>query len=71
METARQNSPKSLADKLANLFLKFFAFNFNNRPSLNKYLKGDDGWLNFSFGIRTDNRSVEQAICFETARSRC
>ncbi len=68
METARQNIPKSSADKLANLFLKFVAFNFNVRPSLNKYLKWNDGWLNFTFGIKTENGSVEQAIRFENGR---
>ena len=60
--------PKSSADKLANLFLKFVAFNFNVRPSLNQYLKCDDGWLNFTFGIKTENGSVEQAIRFENGR---
>jgi formate C-acetyltransferase len=53
MQTTEQNTPKGYANTLANLFFKFFAFNFNVRPSLNKYLKYDDGWLNFTFGIRT------------------
>ena len=57
-----------MTDKMANFFLKFFAFNFNNRPSLNKYLKCDDGWLNFTFGIRTESGSVEQAMRFENGK---
>jgi len=62
---AIQPAPKKMTNKLVNYFLKFVAFNFNNRPSLNKYLKSDDGWLNFTFGIRTENGSVEQAVKFE------
>ncbi|PKN52956.1 MAG: formate acetyltransferase [Deltaproteobacteria bacterium HGW-Deltaproteobacteria-13] len=55
---------------LAGLFFKFFAFNFNTRPSLNKYLKCDDGWINFTFGIKTENGSVEQAMAFENGKVR-
>ncbi|MDI6743642.1 MAG: pyruvate formate lyase family protein, partial [Smithella sp.] len=65
---AVQSAPKSMANTLAHLFLKFFALNFNNRPSLNKYLKSDDGWLNFTFGIKTENGSVEQALRFENGK---
>jgi len=68
MQTAGQNAPKSYPNTLANLFFKFFAFNFNRRPSLNKYLKSDDGWLNFTFGIKTKNGSVEQAVRFENGK---
>ncbi|MDI6743035.1 MAG: pyruvate formate lyase family protein [Smithella sp.] len=63
-----QSAPKSHTNTLANLFLRFFAFNFNTRPSLNKYLKSDDGWLNFTFGIKTENGSVEQALQFENGK---
>ena len=68
MQTLRQNTQKSYANTLANLFFKFFAFNFNRRPSLNKYLKGDDGWLNFTFGIKTESGSVEQVLRFENGK---
>jgi formate C-acetyltransferase len=68
MQTREQNDPKSYTNTLANLFLKFFAVNFNTRPSLNKYLKSDEGWLNFTFGIKTENGSVEQAIRFENGK---
>jgi formate C-acetyltransferase len=63
-----QSAPKSMTNTLANLFLKFFAFNFNTRSSLNKYLKSDDGWLNFTFGIKTQNSSVDQALRFENGK---
>ena len=65
---AVQNARKSYPNTLANLFFKFVAFNFNHRPLLNKYLKSDDGWLNFTFGIKTENSSVEQAIRFENGK---
>jgi len=63
-----QDAQKSFTNTLANLFFKFFAFNFNTRPSLKKYLRCDDGPLNFTFGIKTENGSVEQAICFENGK---
>ena len=68
MQTIRPSVKKSYTNTLANLFFKFFAFNFNTRPSLNKYLKCDDGWLNFTFGIGTESGSVEQAMRFENGK---
>lgn len=58
----------SISNTLANLFLRFFAFNFNHRKSLNRYLKTDDGFLNFTFGIRTESGSVEQALVFTNGK---
>ncbi|MBP1710105.1 MAG: Formate C-acetyltransferase [Deltaproteobacteria bacterium] len=68
MQATAQKVSKSYTNTLANLFFKFFAFNFNTRPSLRKYLKGDDGWLNFTFGIKTESGSVEQALRFENGK---
>jgi formate C-acetyltransferase len=68
MITLQPNVKKSYTNTLANLFFRFFALNFNTRPSLNKYLKCDDGFLNFTFGIRTENGSVEQAMRFENGK---
>ena len=68
MQTATLKISKSNTNTLANLFFKFFALNFNNRPSLKKYLKGDDGWLNFTFGIKTESGSMEQAMQFENGK---
>lgn len=45
-------------------FLKFIAFNFNNRKSLNRYLKTKDGYLNFSIGLRTEDNTVCHGISF-------
>ena len=61
---------KGIANILTRLFLRFFAANFNRRPSLNRYLKCDDGWLRFTFGIRTESGSVVQAVLFENGRVR-
>ncbi len=68
MPTAQKNVKKGYTNSLANLFFRFFALNFNTRPSLNKYLKCDDGFLNFTFGIKTENGSVEQAMRFENGK---
>ena len=61
---------KGMTNILANLFLRFFAASFNLRPSLNRYLKCDDGPINFTFGIRTENGSVEQALEFKNGKAR-
>jgi formate C-acetyltransferase len=55
---------------LANLFFRFFAFSFNHRPALNRYLKSDFGPFDFTFGIRTENNSVRQALLFKNSRVR-
>ncbi|MDJ0761959.1 MAG: pyruvate formate lyase family protein [Myxococcota bacterium] len=65
-----QTAKKGVTNALANLFFRFFAANFNFRPSLNKYLKSEDGWLNFTFGIKTETGSVEQAIGIENGKVR-
>ncbi|MFO8049581.1 MAG: pyruvate formate lyase family protein [Desulfosudaceae bacterium] len=61
---------KGLTNRLTRLFLRFFATSFNYRPSLNRYLTTADGPLNFTFGISTQNNSVEQALGFENGRVR-
>ncbi|MCP4603527.1 MAG: formate acetyltransferase [Proteobacteria bacterium] len=70
METNQQPLKKSFSNTLTKLFLKFVALNFYVRPSLKKYLKWDDGWLNFTIGLRTENYSVEQAVQFENGKVR-
>ena len=61
---------KGISNTLTRLFLKFFALNFNVRTGLNRYLRCDDGWLNFTFGIKTESSSVEQALTFTNGRVR-
>jgi formate C-acetyltransferase len=60
----------NITNILTNLFFRFFAFNFNHRSSLRRYLKSDFGPLDFTFGIRTENNSVRQALRFEDGRVR-
>ena len=55
---------KSPTNLLIHAFLRFVAANFNHRASLKKFLKGADGWLNFSVGMRTESGSVECGISF-------
>lgn len=64
MKKGPGKSKKSIINLFANLFFRFLAINFNHRPSLNAYLKSDDGWINFTFVLKTENGSVEQALSF-------
>jgi len=53
---------------LTNLALRGMASQFNLRPSLKKYLKNTDGWINFCIGLKTETGTVEQAILFDDGR---
>ncbi|WP_035276632.1 pyruvate formate lyase family protein [Desulforegula conservatrix] len=68
MPVVSQPGKKSFTDKMAHLFFRFIAMNFNARKSLKRYLKSEDGWLNFTFAIKTENGSVEQSIFFKNGR---
>ncbi|MFW6237247.1 MAG: pyruvate formate lyase family protein, partial [Desulfosudaceae bacterium] len=70
MTTAPSRSQKGLTNRLTRLFLHYFAASFNYRPSLNRYLTTADGPVHFTFGIRTANNSVRQALRFENGRVR-
>lgn len=70
MRRGMQENSGGLANVLTGLFLRFFALNFNLRPSLNRYLKCDDGWINFTFVVCTENRSVNRAVEFKNGRVR-
>ncbi|MBF0226157.1 MAG: pyruvate formate lyase family protein [Desulfobacterales bacterium] len=61
---------KPWTNLLANLLLKIMAFNFNYRSSLNSYLKSRDGWINFSIGFSTENKSVAQSLIFYNGKVR-
>jgi pyruvate formate-lyase/glycerol dehydratase family glycyl radical enzyme len=62
------NNKNFLLNTATGVALRFMALQFKIRPSLRRYLKGIDGWIDFSVGFRTDNGSVEQAICFKQGR---
>ncbi len=55
---------KILLNMATGMALRFMATQYNLRPSLRKYMKSADGWINFSVGFKTDTGSVEQAIIF-------
>jgi len=55
---------------LLKTLLRVFAANFNLRPGLNKYLKSDQGWINFTLGIKTESGSVETAVIFNNGKIR-
>jgi len=46
------------------------AAQFNLRPSLRRYLRCRDGWINFAVGFQTDTGSVTQSIRFRDGRVR-
>ncbi|MBT3807548.1 MAG: formate acetyltransferase, partial [Desulfobacula sp.] len=46
--------------------LWLMALQFNQLPSLKKYLKSRDGWINFSVGFKS--QTIEQAIIFKNGR---
>ena len=58
----------SPANILLNTLLRVFAANFNLRPGLNKYLKSDQGWINFTLGIQTESGSVQTAVIFNNGK---
>jgi formate C-acetyltransferase len=54
---------------LVKALLFLMAKNFNWRPGLNRYLKSDQGWINFTVGICTENESVNTAIQFKDGKA--
>ncbi|MCP4137642.1 MAG: formate acetyltransferase, partial [bacterium] len=64
----QKTRPLSLLNTITNMALKLMAAQFNHRASLRQYMKGTDGWINFTVGLRTETGSVEQAIIFNNGR---
>jgi len=50
--------------------LSAMAFCYSNFDRFKKYLHSDQGWINFSAGIKTENNSVAQTIVFENGKAR-
>ena len=61
---------RDMANTLTRIALQTMAFHFNFFPSFRKYLKTDDGWLDFTIGLRTEKGNVEQAISFRDGKAR-
>jgi len=58
-------SGRTLTDHAANAVLRLIAANFNHRKRLNRYLRGNGSWIDFSVGFRTEDRGVEEAMIFK------
>jgi hypothetical protein len=61
-------SGKSAMQLVVKLLLRLMAASFRYRPALRKCLKSDQGWIDFTAGIRTRSGSVETAIRFHQGR---
>jgi len=59
---------RSIYNPLTGILLRLMAMLFNYRPSLNRYLKSTDGWINFTVGFATENGTVEKAMIFRDGR---
>jgi formate C-acetyltransferase len=59
---------KPLLNPATHILLQTLALQFSLRPSLKKYLKGMDGWINFTIGFKTHSGSVHQAISFQNGK---
>ncbi|GAB6097951.1 glycyl radical protein [Desulfatiferula olefinivorans] len=68
---ARYSGMKTgFASMLTRLFFTFFAWNFNLRPALRRYLYSDDGPIAFTFAVRTEQGGVAQAVAVAGGRVR-
>lgn len=67
-QPTREKIKFSPTNILLNTLLKVFAANFNLRPGLRKYLGGDQGWMDFSIGFRTDSGAVAAAVIFKNGK---
>jgi pyruvate formate-lyase/glycerol dehydratase family glycyl radical enzyme len=50
--------------QLVPALLRLMAFQFNHRASLRKFLKSDQGWINFTIGFRTEDRAFQGGLSF-------
>lgn len=57
-----------LLNRLTHFVLWMMAIQFNLRPSLKNYMKSQDGWTDFTIGLRTASGTVNQAIVFFNGR---
>jgi formate C-acetyltransferase len=61
---------RDMADIITHMALQTMAFHFNYLPKFRKYLRSDDGWINFSLGMRSEKGNVRQCIIFRDGRVR-
>ena len=61
---------RDIADIITHMALRTMALHFNYLPKFRKYLRTDDGWINFSLGMRTEQGNVRQCITFKDGKVR-
>ena len=61
---------RDIADIITHTALRTMALHFNYLPKFRKYLRTDDGWINFSLGMRTEQGNVRQCITFKDGKVR-
>ncbi len=59
-----------LMNSVSFVLLKTFTVLFNRRSSLNRYLGGMDGWINFIIGFRTKAGNIQYALKFKNGKVR-
>jgi pyruvate formate-lyase/glycerol dehydratase family glycyl radical enzyme len=57
-----------LFNSASHLLLRTMAVLFNQRSSLNQYMKGADGWIDFTIGFKTETEGVCQAAVFKNGK---
>ncbi|NOY68830.1 MAG: formate acetyltransferase [Deltaproteobacteria bacterium] len=53
---------------MLNAPLKLMAALYTHAPWLNRYLKSDLGWIDFTIGLKTESGSIEAAVVFDSGR---
>ena len=64
----REKGKNFFFNSASHLLLRTMAVLFNRRSSLNQYLKGIDGWIDFSIGFNTETEGVCQAAVFKNGK---
>ena len=59
---------RSAMQWVVKLLLRLMAASFRYRPALRRCLRSDQGWINFTAGIRTRSGSIQAAIRFKEGR---
>lgn len=62
--SGKTQAGRSATHFLLQLLLRLMAANFNWRNSLKAFLKGGDGWINFTVGVWSESGSVEAGLVF-------
>jgi len=53
---------------MLNAPLKLMAALYTHAPWLNRYLKSDLGWIDFTIGLKTESGSIKVAVVFDSGR---